>query len=72
MLEETGARGHEERVLVGGEAGGPGSEPIEGKKERGYKGGTVRNSVPGSWMQGKGRNISQDEANWISIEDREL
>lgn len=38
MLEETGARGHEERVLVGGEAGGPGSEPIEGKKERGYKG----------------------------------
>lgn len=46
--------------------------PSRAKRKEVTKGGTVQNTVPGSWMQGEGRNISQDEANLISIEDREL
>lgn len=47
-------------------------EPIEGGKERSCKGEMVQNVVPGSWVQGEGRNISQDEVNLIPIESREL
>lgn len=37
--------------------------PSRAERKEAAKGGMVQNVVPGSWVQGEGRNISQDEVN---------